>query len=70
MTAMESKACEKGEEEGPTWTTSSHTFLAAACLASGAVRGAGTAAGGEGRTWCTLSSESRPFSVMCRKGDV
>lgn len=56
---MGSKACEKGAEEDPVWTTSSLTFSAVASSASWAVRGAaGTAAGGEGRTWCTLSSES------------
>lgn len=59
MTAMESKACEKGAEEDPTWMTSSLTFLAVASLASGVVRGAaGTAVGGGERTWCTLLSES------------
>lgn len=66
---MESKACEKGAEEDPAWTTSSLTFSAAASSASWAVTGAaGTAAGGEGRTWCTLSSESFQRQPDCGVG--
>lgn len=65
MTAMESRACEKEAEEDPAWTTSSLTFSAVASLASVVVMGAvGTVAGGEGRTWCTLSSEPLPFLYL------